>query len=94
MAYTLRADPSVAPPGEGWMLHRICLIAGIVDTLMFTTPAVARDYGVHKQLGQRHGHGYVHRHYVRRPYALRRGGGLFGCRHWSPIGVYWTCYFW
>jgi hypothetical protein len=19
---------------------------------------------------------------------------LFGCRHWSPIGVYWTCYFW
>ena len=22
------------------------------------------------------------------------GGGLFGCRHWSPIGVYWKCYFW
>jgi hypothetical protein len=25
---------------------------------------------------------------------VRRGGGLFGCRHWSPIGWYWTCYFW
>jgi len=32
--------------GEVWMLHRICLIAGIVSTLMFMTPAVAHDYGV------------------------------------------------
>jgi hypothetical protein len=31
---------------------------------------------------------------VRRGYVLPRGGGLFGCRHWSPVGVYWTCYFW
>jgi hypothetical protein len=22
----------------------------------------------------------------------RRGGGLFGCRHWSPIGWYWTLF--
>jgi hypothetical protein len=27
-------------------------------------------------------------------YVLPRGEGLFGCRHWSPIGWYWTCYFW
>ena len=86
------------------MLHRICLIAGIVSTLMFMTPAVARNYGVQKYHGQRYGHvhhhgyyvrrGYVRRGYVRRGYVLPRGGGLFGCRHWSPIGVYWTCYFW
>ena len=81
------------------MLHRICLIAGIVSTLTFMTPAVARDYGVQKHHGQRYGHVHAHRYYVRRnyvrrPYALPRGGGLFGCRHWSPIGVYWTCYFW
>src|SRR5262245_58988183 len=36
------------------MLHRICLIAGIVSTLMFMTPAVARDYGVQKHHGQRY----------------------------------------
>ena len=82
------------------MLRRICLIAGIVSTLMFMTPAVARDYGVQKHHGQRYG-GHVHapryytrRYYVRRDYVLPRSGGLFGCRHWSPIGVYWTCYFW
>ena len=68
------------------MLHRICLIAGIVSTLMFMTPAVAHDYGWHH--GQRYGH--VHAH----GYVRRRGGGLFGCWHWSPIGWYWTCYFW
>jgi hypothetical protein len=38
------------------MLHRICLIAGIVSMLMFMTPAVARDYGVQKHHGQRYGH--------------------------------------
>jgi hypothetical protein len=48
------------------MLHRICLIAGIVSTLMFMTPAVARDYGVQKHHGQRYGHVHAHRYYVRR----------------------------
>ena len=81
------------------MLRRICLIAGIVSTLMFMTPAVAHDYGVRGHHGQRHGHVHAHRYYarryyVRRGYVLPRGGGLFGCRHCSPIGVYWTCYFW
>jgi hypothetical protein len=74
---------------EVWMLHRICLIAGIVSTLMLMTPAVANDYGVQGHRGQRYGHVHVHRNYVR-----RGGRGLFGCRHWSPIGWYWTCYFW
>jgi len=69
------------------MLRRICLIAGIVSTLM--TPAVAHNYG-----GQGH-HGYLHAHrYYLRRYYVPRGYGLFGCRHWSPIGWYWTCYFW
>jgi hypothetical protein len=54
----------------------------------------ARDYGVQKHHGQRYGHVHAHRYYVRRGYVLPRGGGLLGCRHWSPIGVYWTCYFW
>jgi len=76
------------------MLRRICLIAGIVSTLMFMTPAVAGDYGVQKHHGQRYGHVHAHRYYVGRGYALPRGGGLFGCRHWSPIGVYWESYFW
>jgi hypothetical protein len=70
-------------------LHRICLIAGTVSTLMFMTPAVARDYGVQGHHGQGYGRVHAHRYYV-----FRRGGGLFGCRHWSPIGWYWTCYFW
>ena len=84
------------------MLHRICLI--VVSTLMFMTPAVAHDYGVQRHHGQRYGHVHAHRYYARRYYARRyyarrgyvlpRSGGLFGCRHWSPIGVYWTCYFW
>ena len=74
---------------EVWMLHGICLIAGIVSTLMFMTPAVAHDYGVQGHHGQRYGHVHAHGYYVR-----RHGGGLFGCRHWSPIGWYWTCYFW
>jgi hypothetical protein len=65
---------------EVWMLRRICLMA----TLMFMTPAVAGDYGVQKHLGQRYGHVYAHRYYVRRGYVRPRGGGLFGCRHWSP----------
>jgi hypothetical protein len=72
-----------------WMLHRICLIAGIVSTLMLMTPAVAHDYGVQGHHGQRYGHVHAHGYYMH-----RRGGGLFGCRHWSPIGWYWTCYFW
>jgi hypothetical protein len=81
------------------MLHRICLIAGIVSTLIFMTPAVARDYSLQKHHWQRYGHVHAHqyyarRYYVRRGYVLPRGGGLFGCRHWSPVGVYWTCYFW
>jgi hypothetical protein len=71
------------------MLQRICLIAGIVSTLMFMTPAVAHDYGVQGHHGQRYGHVHAHGYYVR-----RRGAGLIGCRHWSPIGWYWTCYFW
>jgi len=71
------------------MSHRICLIAGIVSTLMLMTPAVANDYRVQRHRAQRYGHVYVHRNYVR-----HRGRGLFGCRHWSPIGWYWTCYFW
>jgi hypothetical protein len=80
------------------MLSRVCLIAGIICILIFMTPAIARDYGV-QRLGQRYGHVHTHRYhvspyYVRRGYVLPRGGGLFGCRHWSPIGVYWKCYFW
>src|SRR5262245_58316008 len=89
----LKQIAALCRPGV-WMLHRICLIAGIVSVLMFMMPAVARDYGVQKHYGQRHGHVRAHKYYVRRPYVLPRGGGLFGCRHWSPIGVYWTCYFW
>jgi hypothetical protein len=81
------------------MLNRVCRIAGIVITLTFMTPAIAHDYGVQKPHGQRYGHAHNHRYhvrpyYVRRGYVLPRGGGLFGCRHWSPIGVYWKCYFW
>jgi len=72
------------------MLHRICLIAGIVSTLMFMMPSVAHDY-VQGHHGQRYGRVHAHGYYVRR---LPRGYGLFGCRHWSPIGWYWTCYFW
>ncbi len=49
---------------------------------------------VHARRRQRYGHVYAHRYYVRRGYVRPRGGGLFGCRHWSPVGVYWTCYFW
>ena len=78
---------------EVWMLRRICLMAGIVSTLMFMTPAVAGDYGVQKHRGS-YGHVHAHRYYVRRGYVRPRGVGLFGCRHWSPVGVYWTCYFW
>jgi hypothetical protein len=74
------------------MLRRICLIAGIVSTLM--TPAVAHNYGVEGHHGQRYGHVHAHGYYVRRLPRLPRGYGLFGCRHWSPIGWYWTCYFW
>jgi hypothetical protein len=74
---------------EVWMLHRICLIAVIVSTLTFMTPAVAHDFGVQGHKGQRYGHVHADGYYVR-----RRGGGLIGCRHWSPIGWYWTCYFW
>src|SRR5262245_39006900 len=74
-------------PTEVWMLRRICLIAGILSTLM--TPAVAHDYGVRGHHEQRYGHVHAHRYYY-----VRRGEGLFGCRHWSPIGWYWTCYFW
>ena len=79
-----------------WLFHRICLIAGIVSTLMFMTPAVAHDYGVQGRHGQRYEHVRAHRYYVlpRGYYVLPRGEGLFGCRHWSPIGWYWTCYFW
>jgi hypothetical protein len=73
---------------EVWMLRRIFLIAGIISTLM--TPAVAHDYGVQGRHGQRFGHVHAHGYYVHLPH----GGGLFGCRHWSPIGWYWTCYFW
>ena len=67
------------------MLHRICLIAGIVSTLIFMTPAVARDYSLQKHHWQRYGHVHAHRYYarryyVRRGYVLPRGGGLFGCR--------------
>jgi hypothetical protein len=82
------------------MLHKICLIAGIVSTLMFMTPAIAHDYGVQGRHGQRYGHVHAHGYYVSNPKtrprlpALPRGEGLFGCRHWSPIGWYWTCYFW
>jgi hypothetical protein len=83
------AETAKGESREVWMLHRICLIAGIVSTLMFMTPAVAHEYGVQGHHGQRYGHVHAHRYYV-----LRRGGGLFGCRHWSPIGWYWTCYFW
>jgi hypothetical protein len=64
------------------MSHRICLIAGIVSTLMLMTPAVANDlWRTRASRTERYGHVHVHRNYVR-----RRGGGLFGCRHWSPIG--------
>jgi hypothetical protein len=79
------------------MLSRVCLIAGIICILIFMTPAIARDYGV-QRLGQRYGHVHTHRYhvspyYVRRGYVLPRGGGLFGCRHWSPIGVYGSVIF-
>jgi hypothetical protein len=40
-------------------------------------------------MGRDNGHVHAHGYYVR-----RHGGGLFGCRHWSPSGWYWTCYFW
>ena len=76
------------------MLHKIFFIAGTATILLFMTPAVAGDYGVQRHHGQSYGHVHIRRYYVRRPYALPRGEGLFGCRHWSPIGVYWTCYFW
>jgi hypothetical protein len=71
------------------MLHRMCVIAGIVSTLMFMTPTVAHEYGAKGHHGQKYGPLHAHGNYVR-----RRRGGLFGCRHWSPIGWYWTCYFW
>ena len=77
------------------MLHRICLIAGMVSTMMFMTPAVAQDYGAQGEHGLRYGHVRARGYYVRRRWpSLPRGAGLFGCRHWSPIGWYWTCYFW
>ena len=37
---------------EVWMLHRICLIAVIVSTLTFMTPAVAHDFGVQGHKGR------------------------------------------
>jgi hypothetical protein len=78
-----------------WLLRRVRRIAGIVSTLTFITPAIAHDDGARRHHGQRYGHVRAHKYYVRRRgYLLPRGGGLFGCRHWSPIGVYWTCYFW
>ena len=75
------------------MLSRICL-AGIFSALVFMTPAVAHNYGIQRHHGRTYGHVHVHRYYVRRLPTLPRGAGLFGCRHWSPIGWYWTCYFW
>jgi hypothetical protein len=48
------------------MLRRICLIAGLVSTLMFMTPAVAGEYAVQKHHGQRYEHVHAHRYYVRR----------------------------
>ena len=80
-------------------VDKIGLIAGIVCTLIFTTAAIARDHSVQERQGHRYGHVHTHRYHVRpynarRGYVLPRGRGLLGCRHWSPIGVYWTCYFW
>jgi hypothetical protein len=61
----------------------MCVIAGIVCTLMFMTPTVAHEYGAKVHHGQKYGPVHAHGNYVR-----RRRGGLFGCRHWSPIGWY------
>src|SRR5262249_24391547 len=63
---SLSMDHSIGPlkSGEVWMLHRICLIAGIVSTLMFMTPAVAYDHGVQGHHGQRYGRVHAHGYYV------------------------------